>query len=172
MTTSQDISMYTASVPVFRQILNSLSAILKKAEEQVDAKKLDPNALLQARLFPDMFPLLRQVQLASDFAKGAAARLAGVEVPRYDDVEHDFAGLQARIEKTLAFIDSVPRAAIEEGATRDVTIGTGANQRQFKGLPYLLHFALPQFFFHATTAYDILRHNGLEIGKRDFVGTF
>jgi hypothetical protein len=164
--------MYTASVPVFRQILNSLSAILKTAEAHVDTKKLDPNALLQARLFPDMFPLLRQVQLASDFAKGAAARLAGVEVPRYDDVEHDFASLQARIEKTLAFIDSVPREAIEQGATRDITVGIGANQRQFKGLPYLLHFALPQFFFHATTAYDILRHNGLDIGKRDFIGSF
>jgi hypothetical protein len=172
MTTSQDISMYAASVPVFRQILTSLSAILKKAEDHVDTKKLEPNALLQARLFPDMFPLLRQVQLASDFAKGAAARLAGIEVPRYDDVEHDFAGLQARIDKTLAFIDSVPREAIEAGATRDVTVGTGANQRQFTGLPYLLHYALPHFFFHATTAYDILRHNGLEVGKKDFIGSF
>lgn len=172
MTTSQDISMYTASVPVFRQILSSLSTILTKAEQYVDARKLDPDALLQARLFPDMFPLLRQVQLASDFAKGAAARLAGIEVPRYDDVEHDFASLQARIEKTLAFIDSVPRAAIEDGAQRDVTVGTGANQREFKGLPYLLHFALPHFYFHATTAYAILRHNGLDIGKKDFIGTF
>src|SRR5437764_2495461 len=140
MSTSQDISMYTASVPVFRQILNSLSAILKTAENHADAKKLDPNALLQARLFPDMFPLLRQVQLASDFAKGAAARLAGIEVPRYDDVEHDFPTLRARVEKTLAFLDSVPREAIDAGATRDVTVGTGANQRQFTGLPYPLHF--------------------------------
>jgi hypothetical protein len=172
MTTSQDISMYTASVPVLRQILNSLAAILKKAEDHVEAKKLEPNALLQARLFPDMFPLVRQVQLATDFAKGAAARLGGVEVPRYDDVEHDFAGLQARLAKTLAFIDSVPREAIEDGAARDITVGTGDNQRQFKGLAYLLHFALPHFYFHATTAYDILRHNGLDIGKRDFVGTF
>ena len=172
MSTSQDISMYAASVPVFRQILTSLSAILKKAEDHADAKKLEPDALLQARLFPDMFPLLRQVQLASDFAKGAAARLGGIEVPRYDDVEHDFAGLQARIEKTLAFIDSVPREAIEAGATREVTVGTGANQRQFTGLPYLLHYALPHFFFHATTAYDILRHNGLDVGKKDFIGTF
>jgi hypothetical protein len=172
MTTSQDISMYTASVPVLRQILNSLAAILKKAEDHVEAKKLEPNALLQARLFPDMFPLVRQVQLATDFAKGAAARLGGVEVPRYDDVEHDFAGLQARLEKTLAFIDSVPRDAIEQGAARDITVGSGDNQRQFQGLTYLLHFALPHFYFHATTAYDILRHNGLDIGKRDFVGSF
>ena len=172
MSTSQDISMYAASVPVFRQILTSLSAILKKAEDHADAKKLEPNALLQARLFPDMFPLLRQVQLTSDFAKGAAARLGGIEVPRYDDVEHDFAGLQARIEKTLAFIDSVPREAIEGSADRDVTVGSGEKQREFKGQTYLLHYSLPHFYFHATTAYAILRHNGLEIGKKDFIGSF
>jgi hypothetical protein len=172
MTTSHDISMYTASVPVFRQILTSLAAILEKAEAHAEARKIDPNALLQARLFPDMFPLVRQVQLATDFAKGAAARLGGVEVPRYEDVEHDFAGLRARLDKTLAFIDSVPREAIEAGGARDVTIGTGANQHNFTGLVYLLHFALPHFYFHAATAYDILRHNGLDIGKRDFVGTF
>jgi len=166
------MSIYSASVPVFRQILTSLTVILNKAEAHVNARKLDPDALLQARLFPDMFPLVRQVQLATDFAKGAAARLAGVEVPRYDDVEHDFAGLQARLEKTLAFLDSVAREDIDAGAERTVTVGTGANQRQFKGLPYLLHYALPQFYFHATTAYDILRHNGLDIGKRDFIGTF
>lgn len=166
------ISLYTASVPVFRQILGSLAAILTKAEAHVDAKKLDPNALLQARLYPDMFPLVRQVQLTTDFAKGAAARLAGVEVPRYEDVEHDFAGLQARLEKTLAFLDTVAREAVDAGGDRDVTVGTGANQRQFKGEVYLLHYALPNFYFHAATAYDILRHNGLEIGKRDFVGTF
>ena len=159
------ISLYTASVPVFRQILGSLAAILAKAEAHVDAKKLDPNALLQARLFPDMFPLVRQVQLATDFAKGAGARLAGMEVPRYDDVETDFAGLQARLEKTLAFLDTVAREAVDAGGDRDI-------KRQFKGQVYLLHYALPNFYFHATTAYDILRHNGLEIGKRDFVGTF
>jgi hypothetical protein len=164
--------MYTVSVPVLRQILTSLAAILAKAESHVDTKKLEPDALLQARLFPDMFPLLRQVQLATDFAKGIAARLGGVDVPRYDDVEHDFAGLQARLEKTLAFLDSVPREAIDAGAERDITIGTGANQRQFKGQAYLLHYALPNFYFHATTAYDILRHNGIDIGKRDFVGAY
>ena len=166
------LSMYSVSVPVLRQILGSLAAILAKAEAHVDAKKLDPNALLQARLFPDMFPLLRQVQLATDFAKGVAARLGGVDVPRYDDVETDFAGLQARLEKTLAFLDTVPREAIDAGADRDITIGTGANQRHFKGQAYLLHYALPNFYFHAATAYDILRHNGVEIGKRDFVGSF
>jgi len=166
------ISLYAASVPVFRQILGSLATILERAEAHVDANKLDPDALLQARLFPDMFPLLRQVQLTTDFAKGAAARLAGVEVPRYDDIERDFAGLQERLAKTQAFIDAVSRADIDAGGERDIVLGTGANQREFKGQTYLLHFALPNFYFHATTAYDILRHNGLPIGKRDFVGTY
>ena len=167
------LSMYSASVPVFRQVLGSLSAILDKAESHADLKKIEPQALLQARLFPDMFPLLRQVQVAADFAKGTVARLGGVEVPRYEDVETDFAGLRERIEKTLAFIDSVPREAIDAGAAREITVGTDANQRQFSsGQPYLLHYALPNFYFHATTAYDILRHNGLEIGKRDFIGSF
>ena len=166
------ISIYTASVPVFRQILSSLSAILEKARAHAEANKIEPAALLQARLFPDMFPLVRQVQLATDFAKGAAARLAGIEVPRYDDVETDFACLQARLEKTLAFLDSVTREAVDAGGERDITIGVGPNVREFKGLPYLLHYALPNFYFHATTAYDILRHNGLPVGKRDFIGTY
>jgi hypothetical protein len=165
--------MYTASVPVFRQVLGSLAAILEKAESHADLKKVEPQALLQARLFPDMFPLLRQVQVAADFAKGTVARLGGVEVPRYEDIEDDFASLQARIAKTLTFIDSVPREAIDAGAGREITVGTGANQREFKsGQPYLLHYALPNFYFHATTVYAILRHNGVEIGKRDFIGSF
>jgi hypothetical protein len=167
------LSMYSASVPVFRQVLGSLAAILEKAESHADLKKIEPQALLQARLFPDMFPLLRQVQVAADFAKGTVARLGGVEVPRYEDVETDFAGLQARIAKTLAFIDSVPREAIEDGAEREITTGSGANARQFaNGQLYLVHYALPHFYFHATTAYAILRHNGLEIGKKDFIGSF
>jgi hypothetical protein len=165
--------MYNASVPVFRQVLGSLAAILEKAESHADLKKLEPDALLKARLFPDMFPLLRQVQVAADFAKGTVARLGGVEVPRYEDTETDFAGLQARIAKTLAFIDSVPREAIEAGEDREITVGTGANQRQFSGgQTYLMHYSLPHFYFHATTAYAILRHNGLEIGKKDFIGSF
>ena len=166
------LSMYTASVPVFRQVLGSLAAILEKAESHADLKKVEPQALLQARLFPDMFPLLRQVQVAADFAKGTVARLGGVEVPRYDDLETDFAGLQARIAKTLAFIDSVPREAIEGSADRDITVGSGDKQREFKGQTYLLHYSLPHFYFHATTAYAILRHNGVEIGKKDFIGSF
>jgi hypothetical protein len=167
------LSMYSASVPVFRQVLGSLTAILEKAEAHADLKKIDPQALLQARLFPDMFPLLRQVQVAADFAKGSVARLGGVEVPRYEDVETDFAGLRERIARTLAFIDSVPRDAIEDGADREITVGAGDKQRQFaNGQLYLSHYALPHFYFHATTAYAILRHNGLEIGKKDFIGSF
>ncbi len=165
-------SMYSASVPVFKQILTSLSDLLDKAEAHATDKKIEPAALLQARLFPDMFPLARQVQIAADFAKGASARLAGVEVPRYDDTETTFAELRARIAKTLDFIGGLPQDAIEASAQRDITTSSGANAKQFKGQVYLVHYALPHFYFHATTAYDILRHNGLEIGKKDFVGSF
>jgi hypothetical protein len=161
--------MYDASVPVFRQMLGSLAAILAKAETHAQEKKIE-QALLQARLFPDMFPLTRQVQVAADFAKGASARLAGVEVPRYDDVEASLAELQQRIARTLAFIDSLAADAIAASAERDITLKVGQNERQFKGQPYLLHYALPNFYFHTTTAYAILRHNGVEIGKKDFIG--
>ncbi|HZV63329.1 MAG TPA: DUF1993 domain-containing protein [Telluria sp.] len=165
-------SMYAASVPVFKQILSSLSALLDKAEAHATEKKIEPAALLQARLFPDMFPLARQLQIAADFAKGASARLAGVEVPRYDDTETTFAELRARIATTLAFIGGLPQDAFEASAQRDITTSSGANAKQFKGQVYLLHYALPHFYFHATTAYDILRHNGVEIGKKDFIGSF
>jgi hypothetical protein len=161
--------MYDASVPVFRQMLGSLAAILAKAEAQAQEKKTE-QALLQARLFPDMFPLTRQVQVAADFAKGACARLAGVEVPRFDDVETTLAELQQRIARTLAFIDTLAPEDIADSAGRDITLKVGQNERQFKGQPYLLHYALPNFYFHTTTAYAILRHNGVEIGKKDFIG--
>lgn len=166
------ISMYAASVPVFKQILGSLSDLLDKAEAHANVKKIDPNALLQARLFPDMFPLTRQILIAADFAKGACARLAGVEVPKYEDTEQSFAELKARIAKTLAFIDSLPQAQIDGSEERDITTSAGPNSKSFKGQTYLLNYALPQFFFHATTAYAILRHNGLEIGKKDFMGKY
>jgi hypothetical protein len=167
------LSIYDATVPVFRQLLGSLSAVLGKAEAHAQEKKIEPAALLQARLYPDMFPLTRQVQVAADFAKGACARLAGVEVPRYDDTEQSFAELQQRIAKTIAFIEGLPRDAIEAGDAREVTTGTGANVRHFAdGKTYLLHYAQPHFYFHATTAYAILRHNGVEIGKKDFIGSF
>jgi hypothetical protein len=162
--------MYEASVPVFRQMLGSLSAILDKAEAHATAHKIEPAVLLQARLYPDMFPLARQVQIAADFAKGSCARLAGAEVPRYDDTEQSFGELKERIAKTLAFIDSLQQQAIEQSEQRDIVLSVGGNTRQFKGQPYLLNYALPNFYFHMTTAYAILRHNGVEIGKRDFIG--
>jgi hypothetical protein len=165
-------SMYSASVPVFKQVLNSLSAIIDKAEAHAAAKKIEPAALLQARLFPDMFPFMRQVQVAADFAKGAAARLAGVDMPKFEDTEQTFAELKERIAKTLAFIDSVPQDGVEASAQRDITTGSGEKAKQWKGQVYLVHYALPHFYFHATTAYNILRHNGVEIGKKDFVGSF
>lgn len=165
-------SMYEASVPVFKQILTSLSAILDKAEAHAVEKKIEPAALLQARLYPDMFPFTRQVQVACDFAKGCAARLAGVEVPRYDDTEASFADLRARIATTLAFINGLPQDGIEASAQRDISTSSGPNAKQFKGQVYLVHYALPHFYFHATTAYAILRHNGVEVGKKDFVGSW
>ena len=165
-------SMYDASVPVFKQILTSLSNVLDKAEAHAAEKKIEPAALLQARLYPDMFPLTRQVQVAADFAKGCCARLAGADVPKYEDTEASFADLKARIAKTLAFIDSLPQDGVEASAQRDITTGSGANTKQFKGQTYLVHYALPHFYFHATTAYAILRHNGVEIGKKDFIGSF
>lgn len=166
------ISMYAASVPVFKQILGSLSDLLDKADAHTAAKKIDPNALLQARLFPDMFPLTRQIIIAADFAKGACARLAGAEVPKYEDTEQSFAELKTRIAKTLAFIDTLAQDRIDGSEERDITTSAGPNSKSFKGQTYLLNYALPQFFFHATTAYAILRHNGIEIGKRDFMGKY
>ena len=166
------ISMYAASVPVFKQLLASMTDILGKAEVHCTEKKIDPNALLQARLFPDMFALTRQILIAADFAKGACARLASVEVPKYEDDEQTFTELKARIAKTLAFIDTLDAAQINGSKERDITTSAGPNSKTFKGQAYLMHYALPQFFFHATTAYAILRHNGVEIGKRDFIGKF
>jgi hypothetical protein len=158
---------------LFSQILGGLSSVLQKAAAHAADKKIDPSVLLQSRLFPDMFTLTRQVQIAADFAKGGAARLAGVEVPAYEDNEASFADLQARIAKTLAFIHSLPVADIEAGAERTIVLRAGTpNEKTFVGSSYLLNYTLPHFFFHSTTAYDILRHNGVEVGKKDFVGTW
>jgi uncharacterized protein len=167
------ISMYAASIPVFRQMLNSLNDILGKAEAHATEKKLDPNALLQARLFPDMFALARQVQIATDFAKGATTRLAGLPVPSYEDNEQTFADLRARVAKTLALIDGITPAQVDGSEEREIVIQAGTpRERKFAGQDYLLHYALPQFFFHVTAAYALLRHNGVEVGKRDFIGKF
>lgn len=167
------MTIYTASVPVFRQMLGSLAAVLEKAEAHAQDHRIEPAALLQARLYPDMFPLVRQVQIATDFAKGASARLAGIEVPRYEDNEQSFPELQQRISKTLGFVDSVLEADIDAGALRPVTHGSGERARHFdSGEAYLTRFALPNFYFHLTTAYAILRHNGVPIGKKDFIGNY
>jgi hypothetical protein len=165
------LSIYSASIPAFRRTLGSLADILEKAEAHALAHKIEPNALLGARLFPDMFPLIKQVQVATDFAKGASARLAGLDVPRYEDNELTFAELQQRITKTLGFIDTLEQQDLDAGATRAITHGAGERARQFdNGETYLLGFVLPNFYFHVTTAYAILRHNGVPIGKRDFLG--
>ncbi|MGH6919284.1 MAG: DUF1993 domain-containing protein [Geminicoccaceae bacterium] len=164
------ISMYQASVPAFLQMLNSLSAILGKAEAFAAERKIDPTVLLGYRLAPDMFALTRQVQIATDHAKGCCARLAGVEVPKYADDETTFAGLKARIDKTVAFVQDFKPGDIDGSEGRDITITAGSRELRFKGQQYLVSFALPNFYFHATTAYNILRHCGVPIGKRDFLG--
>lgn len=165
--------MYTASIPVFKQMLGSLKALLSKAEAHATAKNIDPQVFLQGRLAPDMFPFVRQIQIAGDFAKGTAARLAGVAVPDYQDTETSFADLHARLDKTLAFLDSLTPAQFEGSETREVVLRPGTpKEMKFIGQPYLLHYGLPQFFFHVTTTYGILRHLGLEIGKPDYMGNF
>ncbi len=165
--------IYTTSVPVFKQLLKSLSAILTKAEAYAIEKKFEPKVLLDARLFPDMFPLIRQVQVAADFAKSVSARLAGVEVPVYEDNEQTFADLQARISKTLSFIESLTPAQFEGSETREIVLRPGTpKEKKLVGHNYLYNYGMPQFFFHVTTAYAILRHNGLEVGKGDFMGTY
>jgi len=165
------LSMYQASVPVFTQALKALSAILTKAEAHAEAKKIDATALLQARLYPDMYTLTGQVQIATDTAKGLAGRLAGIELPKYEDNEKSFPELQARIAKTLAFLATLTPAQIDGSEDRDISLPVGGQTRILKGQAYLLGFALQNFFFHVTTAYDILRHSGIEIGKRDFIGS-
>jgi len=164
------ISMYQASAPRFAHTLKSLSAILGKAQAHCEAKKIDPLVLTGARLYPDMFPLSRQVQVACDSAKGAVARLAGVEIPKHEDTEKTFNELQARIQTTLDFIGTVKRAQIDGSEEKNIHLKLGTREVDWKGMQYLLGQALPNFYFHVVTAYDILRHNGVEIGKRDYIG--
>ena len=165
------LSMYQASAPVFIQGLKGLLKALAKAEAYVEQRKIDPAALLQARLYPDMFPLLRQVQIATDFAKGGVARLAGVEPPPYDDVETSFAELAARVERALAFVTTFEASQIDGSEDRDITLTRRGETSIVKGQPYLLLQAMPNFYFHLTTAYAILRHNGVELGKKDYLAT-
>jgi hypothetical protein len=166
------LSMYQASVPVFVRMLDNLSKIFDQAVQYCEEKKIDPSVLVNARLAPDMYPLSRQVQIATDMAKGCAARLAGIEVPVYEDNETTLPELQARIAKTLAFIQSVSAEQIDGSEERTVTLKLRGKDVSFKGQPYLLHFVLPNFYFHITIAYAILRHNGLAIGKMDYIGNY
>ena len=167
------ISLYAASVPVFKQMLNALSGVLTKAEVHATAKNIDPSVFLQARLAPDMFPLVRQVQIAVDFTKGVSGRLAEIELPKYDDSEVTFADLQALISKVLAFVDGIKPEQIDGKEGIEIVTRPGTpKEKRFSGQSYLLTYGLPQFFFHVTTAYAILRHNGVEIGKRDYMGAF
>jgi hypothetical protein len=165
------ISMYQASAPRFANGLKNLSAILDKAQAHAEAKKIDPLVLTSSRLYPDMFPLSRQVQIACDTAKGAVARLAGAEVPKHEDTEKSVEELKTRIAKTIAFIETFKPVQIDGSEERDIHIKLGTNEVHWKGLQYLLGFAWPNFHFHLATAYGILRHNGVELGKRDFIGT-
>ena len=164
------MSLHAVVVPTFLQTLKGLSGILSKAEAHCEAKKIAPEALLTARLFPDMYPLTRQVQSAGDFAAKSCARLAGADVPTYPDGEKTFAELQKRIETATAYVRGFTEKQFEGAATREITITAGTRTLNFNGASFLASFALPNFFFHATTAYDILRHNGVEVGKRDFLG--
>lgn len=162
--------MSNAAIPVFEIGLNALSALLEKAEAYTEARKIDPTALLNTRLFPDMFPLARQIQSACDQAKNGGARLAGIDPPRYEDNEKTIAELKARIAKTIAFVKTVDLGKIDASAEREITFPLGPNKGHMRGADYLNHFVLPNFYFHLTTAYNILRHCGVEIGKRDYLG--
>jgi uncharacterized protein len=165
------ISMYQASAPRFTNMLGNLASILDKAQAHAETRKIDPAALTNDRLFPDMFPMKRQVQIACDTAKGAVARLAGVEVPKHEDTEQTFAELKARIAKTVEFIKTIAPAQLEGTEDKAIHLKLGAREIDFTGIQYLLGHALPNFYFHVTTAYDILRHNGVELAKRDYIGT-
>ena len=164
------ISMYHASIPVLNKALANLSKVLEKAEAHAAAKKIDPAVLVQARLYPNMYPLARQVQIATDVAKGCGARLAGNEPPKFEDNETTFVELQARIAKTLAFLETVTPSQIDGTEEKTVTLLVGGREWTFQGLSYLFDFVLPNVYFHTTTTYAILRHWGVELGKADFLG--
>ncbi len=164
------LSMYQASVPVFLRQLNGLSEILKKGAAFADAKGIDPSILINARLAPDQFALARQVQIATDGVKGGVGRLAGIDIPEYPDTETSFDELQARIAKTIAFLSGVTAEQVDGSEDKAIKLKLRTREIDFIGQPYLLHFVIPNFFFHVTTAYAILRHNGVEVGKMDFLG--
>ena len=166
------LTMYQASIPAFVRMLGNLSAILDKAAAHAEAKKIAPAIFINARLAPDMFPLSRQVQIATDMVKGCAARLAGIEVPSYEDNEATFEELQARVAKTIAFLQSISAEQIDGSEERDITVKFGSREFNFLGQAYLVDFVIPNFNFHLTSTYAILRHNGVDIGKMDYIGSF
>ncbi len=165
------ISMYQASVPVFIRMLTSLNGVLSKGAAFAQAKKIDESVLLNARLNPDMFPLTKQIHIATDFARGTGARLAGAEVPSYEDNEKTFAELTARVDRTIAYLKTLKNTQIDGSETREIVRPVRGEPKTFTGINYLLQYALPHFFFHVTTAYAILRHNGVELSKGDYIGT-
>jgi hypothetical protein len=164
------ISMYQASVPTFIRALNNLAAILEKAASDAETRKIEPGALLNSRLYPNMFPLSRQVQIATDSVTSGAARLAGVEVPVFENNEASFAELGARIRKSVAYLESLKPEDIDGGEDKTISWQTRSSTKSMQGLPFLMNHVLPNLFFHVTTAYDILRHNGVELGKQDYLG--
>ena len=164
------ISMYQASVPYFLQLLANLKKILQKGAAHAEARKFDAGVLFNARLAPDMLPLVKQVQIATDNAKGPAARLAGMDPPKFDDHEATYPQLIERVDKTIAFLKTLKPDQIDGSEQRDIVLKFPQRTFEFKGLQYLMHFAIPNFTFHVVTAYNILRHNGVDIGKQDFLG--
>lgn len=163
------LTMYSSSVPVFSKMLKNGRSWLDKLSMHASQKKFDPSVVLQARLAPDMFPCIRQFQIATDHAKGCCARLAGIEVPRYEDTEQTLAELQARLDKTVAFVDGIERTKFEGSENREIVLPSPSGERRFQGLDYLQGYATPNFYFHLVTAYSILRHNCVDVGKADFL---
>ncbi len=164
------ISMHAMTHDVFKKSLTQLLHVMEKGVANAKARNFDPNVLASARLAPDMFTFAKQIQLTSDFAKNSMARLAGIEAPKYEDTESTMDELVARVKKTIDYIDTIPASALEGSETRDIRIPLRDRTVEFKGLPYLQYWAIPNFFFHFVTAYNLLRHNGVDIGKRDFLG--
>ena len=166
-----DTSIAPTLLPRLANALNNLDHLLDKAQSHIDAKKLDPKTLLEFRLYPDMLNMTRQVQIASDTAKGVVARLAGVEIPAYEDNEHSIAELRARIAKTVAFVQGFQAGQIDGTEDKDIIVKRGDKETHYKGMQFLLGHAVPNIYFHTSMTYAILRHNGVDVGKRDYLGT-